>query len=249
MNEKASKKLTTIETAFDIIEYVTETNGARVMEIADKFGIPDSTAHNYLGTLRQLGYLRKDGNLYKPTFQFLSIGGQVSVNLPAYRRLRATISELAEETRGTVQLVAEDQGMGIYVYHITAAGGVQSDVHIGKSVYLHTTSAGKAILAHLPEERIEQIIEHRGLPRVTENTITDKDKLLDHLQEIRDEGFGFNDEERIPGQQGVGVPILDANKQVIAAISVSGPKARVEEDLPSTILTKVNEVELTIMFE
>jgi DNA-binding IclR family transcriptional regulator len=64
---------------------------------------------------------------------------------------------------------------------------------------MHLTSAGKAILAHYPRERVEEIIDHRGLDSATPNSITEREALFKELEDIRERGFSFNNQENIEG--------------------------------------------------
>ncbi len=106
---------------------------------------------------------------------------------------------------------------------------IQIDTHTGEAVYLHNTALGKAILAHLPKERVEEIIDRHGLPSKTDRTITDKKELFETLEGVHERGIAFDDEERINGLRCVAVPILD-NGKTIGAISVSGPKSRMDNE-------------------
>lgn len=247
------KSLTTIETTFEIIELIMETEGARVSEIADSLDLPRSTVHNYLGTLQQQGYLVKDGDAYCIGLPFFTLGGHAAASQPGYQLIRTKVNQLATETGERVQCIVEENGVGFYIYDMSGGNAVQTDVRIGKQVPLHTTSAGKAILAYLPEEDIERIIDYWGLPKRTEHTITNRENLLTELREIRDRKYAFNDEERILGQRAVGVPILDEDNQIITALSVSGPKNRLkgewfESEIPDTLLGIANEIELNLQF-
>lgn len=253
MNNKNSKSLTTIERSFEIIELIMEMNGARVSEIADTLDLPRSTVHNYLGTLRQQGYLVKEGDEYRIGLRFLWVGGHAASQYLAYQQIRHKVNQLAQETNERVQFIAEENGQGIYVFEMASGDAVQTDVRIGKCEYLHTIAAGKAILAHLPESRVKKIIGYWGLPEKTENTITDEAKLFHQLEEIRERGFAINDEERIMGQRAVGVPIFNELNNEVTAISLSSPTNRMKGDwfkseIPNKLLGVANEIELNLQF-
>jgi len=92
--------------------------------------------------------------------------------------------------------------------------------------HLHSTAAGKAILAEMPEQRVMDIISEHELPAETEHTITDPDSLVEELDEIREHGIAYNDEESVEGLRAVGVPVRGSNGIAIGALSVSGPSNR-----------------------
>ena len=107
---------------------------------------------------------------------------------------------------------------------------------LGARIPTHCSALGKAMLAFLPEERLVSIVKDKGLPRRTENTITDYEELKKHLQLIREQGYAFDDEENEKGVRCVGAPIRDQNGKVNAAISISVPSIRIRTDILLTTL-------------
>lgn len=100
--------------------------------------------------------------------------------------------------------------------------GRQPYGEIGKRVPLHNIAAGKAILAHLSEERVEEIIGQHGLEEWTERTITDREALFSELETIREQEYARNDGETFEGFRAVASPILHEG-ELLGSIVVSGP--------------------------
>lgn len=141
----------------------------------------------------------------------------------------------------------------VFVYISSGDNAAEIDTGIGKTVPLHATAAGKAILAEFSDERVSQIISEQDLERITTNTITDREQLFSELEEIRARGYSQNDQERVPDVRAVGVPITSPSDQVIGALSVAGPSHRLvdelfHEDLPNLLLGTANEIELKIKY-
>lgn len=252
-NNTSKKSLTTIVRAFDVVTFVKSKDGARVSEVAKGLDLPKSTVYNHLTTLHQMGYLTKEGDEYQVGLRFLWLGGYAATRKEMYQMARPKVVELAEETNERAQFIVEEHGQAIYLHQETGAHAVQTDVRLGKQTFLHTTSAGKAILARMPEQQVEDIIERWGLPARTENTITDKEALFAELDTIREHGVGFNRQERIKGQHAVGVPVTDTEDRVVGALSVSGPAHRLtgdwlEQGIPELLLGTANELELNIAY-
>jgi DNA-binding IclR family transcriptional regulator len=114
---------------------------------------------------------------------------------------------------------------------------------------MHWTALGKALLAQFPDERVHGIVDRHGLPRATENTITDRDELFAELERIRERGFSIEDEERREGIKALAVKIqYDEDPSPVAAVSISGPKRRIGEEeydeLLDAIRNAVNVTEL-----
>jgi DNA-binding IclR family transcriptional regulator len=150
-------------------------------------------------------------------------------------------------------LLIEEDGMGIYLYRANGDQSVPTDSYIGQRVHLHNTALGKSILANLPQERVDEIIDERGLPATTENTITDRDELLQELDQVREEGVAYDDEARLRGLRCVAVPILNNNDDVEGAISLSGPTSRFQgemyhSEVPQMLKNAANVIELNITY-
>lgn len=237
----------------EIVEKVMELEGAGVSELATELDMAKSTVHGYLATLHQLGYLIKEEETYQLGTRFLQLGEYSRTRKVEYRMAARKVTELANETDERSQFVIEEQGRGVFLYRESGAHGVETGSGTGKRMYLHSTSAGKAILAHLPDGIVDEILNRWGLPAVTSSTITNEDDLRNELAEIRDRGFAINREENIQGLHAVGVPVKPQGGQVIGALSISGPTHRLKGDylvkeLPNLLLGTANELELNIAY-
>jgi IclR family acetate operon transcriptional repressor len=245
-NEPTTVRAT--ETSFRILDALRALDGAGVTELASYLELPKSTVHNHLQTLRRSEYVTKQGPEYDVGLRFLQLG-----EYARDRRQVATIGppeieKLAAETREMANLLVEEHGRGVFLYRAKGADAVHMDTHAGKRVHLHTTGFGKSILAHLPKERVEAIFERHGLPRVTPNTITDREQLMDELGEIREQGYAYDDEERLEGLRCIAAPIV-VDSDVLGAVSVSGPKSRMSgkwytEELPALTMSAANVIEI-----
>lgn len=242
------------ETAFDIVEYTKDNSPVGVTELATELEYAKSTIHKHIKTLEQRGYLRKDGNRYKVGLRFLDLGVHARNELPLFDVGRTQIDAVAKETGEKCWLIGEEHGYGIHLYGSTGSSPLRTYARVGKLTYLHQTAAGKAILAHLPDNRIETVVATRGLPAKTPETITSQDSLWADINEIRDKGYALNLEETVPGLNAVGVPITDSDGNAIAGLSVSGPAKRLTgelltEELPSLLLGVANEIEINLVHE
>ena len=236
---------------FDIVEYIQEHGGARPTEIAEEFSMAKSTAHRHLSTLVQAEYLVKEDDRYVLGLRFLDLGQDARNRNEVFQMIKPKVKELADQTEERAQFITEEHGQAVYIYRNSGTHGIQTDPGIGKRIPLHCNSAGKAILANLPEERVWEIINRRGLEQRTPNTITDPEELFEELAEIRERGYSINREENISGQCAVGVAIMASEDEVVGGFSVSGPVRRitgemVETTLSDLLLGTANELELNI---
>lgn len=252
MKKEQNRPVTTVVTALDILEFVKANKGATLAEVVEEIDIARSTAHRHLQTLVEKGYVTKEENIYDISLKFLEYG-IYSRSDHVYHLAKSKTKELANKTAERVQFIVEYEGKGIYVYRKTGENAVHTDPGIGKSSPLHATAAGKSILAHLPDPKVQEVIDEHGLPALTDNTITDIEALYTEFEKIHERGYSINNQEDIDGIRGLGAPILSKEGDVIGALSVSGPTQRMndewfEEDLPKLILGATNEVELNAAY-
>lgn len=234
--------------SLEIVDEIRKRDEAGVTELADHFGHSKSTIHEHLKTLVNAGYLRNENGSYSLSLRFLLLGGHSRRKEELYHQGKDEVDELAEDTGESSKLVVEENGKGVYLYQTRGDRAVTTDSHIGTRVYLHTTAVGKAIFAHLPAERRKEVIDRHGLPAVTSNTVTDRDELESRLARVRDHGVAFDDEERIEGMRCVAAPIHH-DGEIQGAISVSGPKKRIDDerfrtDLPELVKNTVRIIEI-----
>lgn len=243
----------TTETSFDILEALMELNGARISELRDHLGMPKSTVHRHLSTLYRNRYVIKDGDTYRISVRFLALGNHAKNRDEVYKLASEKVEELAEKTGERVQFVVEEHGRAVYVHVARGENAVKHDSRLGKTFPIHVAAASKVILAHLPENRVQEIIDAHGLTQVTNHSITDPDSLFEELEMIRERGYAYHREEYLDGLLAVGVPILIPGGQVIGGMSIGGPKHRLkgdpfETELPNLLLGASNEIELNIKY-
>jgi IclR family transcriptional regulator, acetate operon repressor len=253
MGRRAKYAIGSLETAFRIVGELQRLDGAGISELADRLDIPKSTVHNYLSTLVQEEYVVKDGTAYRVGLRFLEHGAYARSQVPLYEIAKPEVDELAEGTGELSNLMVEEHGFGSYLHRARGETAVQVEAHVGTRVPLHTTALGKAILAHLPLERVDAIVDRHGLEPKTARTITDRRELDEELAEIRDRGVAFDREERIEGLNCVAAPVSSTNGRILGALSVAGPSNRVRgerftEELPERVLEAANVVELNVTY-
>jgi DNA-binding IclR family transcriptional regulator len=237
---------------FEVIESLRRRNGATVTELAEDLDIAKSTAHAHLSALEQQEFLVKDGQTYRLSLRFLDLGIHVRSQIELTQVAEPLLSKLAEETGEAVWLITEEHGLAVYLDKSMGENALQIQSSIGERSHLHYLAAGKSLLAYLPRDDVETIIRRRGLPEKTDDTITDPDELLEELDEIRDRGYAFNENEEIDGVRGVGAPVC-ADGRAIGALGIGAPENRLRgdrfrEEVPNHLLGATNEIELRLTY-
>lgn len=250
---ETTKTIQSIDTAFTIVEYISQNSATGVTEIANEIGVSKSTVHNHLKTLEQREYVAKDDSgHYVLGYRFLTLGGRARERSNLYPVAKPEINWLVEETGESACVATEEYGRIIYLYQARGEQAITTDSQTGTRVYPHCTALGKSILAHFPTERVDEIIDRHGWPKFTENTITSRETLQTELDTIRERGYAFDDEERIEGLRCIAAPIMH-NDQVCGAISVSGPAKRLQGDrfrktIPEQVRRAVRVIEMNLEY-
>ena len=118
----------------------------------------------------------------------------------------------------------------VFVESIEPNRHLRVSLQLGTIEPLHCCSVGKVLLAHMQDEELERYFHRKALPRYTENTITDISKLKQELYIIKQEGVAIDNEEYTLGVKCVGAPVKDANRNVVAAVSITGPSTRLNSE-------------------
>ncbi|WP_232685929.1 IclR family transcriptional regulator [Halobacterium zhouii] len=253
MDDRGAPSVQSVETTFRILEALHDRGGAGVTELASALSVPKSTVHNHLQTLRRNEYVVADDGTYRVGCRFLELGAHARDRRAIYEVARPEVERLAEETGELSGVLVEEHGRGVFLHRAMGERAVHVDTYAGKRIALHGPALGKAILAALPESRVDDIVERHGLPPLTENTITDRDELGAELERIRETGVAFDDEERLDGLRSVAAAITGPDDEVLGAVSVAGPTTRLRddrfrEDLPEAVRSAVNVIDLNVTY-
>ncbi|MFC6723569.1 IclR family transcriptional regulator [Halobium palmae] len=249
MTIRANNPVKSLYTMNEIIDTLQQHEEMGVTELADAIDRPQSVVHNHLATLREIEYVVKRDSKYRIGLRFLKQGEIVRNRMPLYEEGKPVVSRLASETNELITLIVEEHGQGIYLEVDQSGSEINFPAIPGTRTKLHCSAAGKTILAHLSEERVDEIIERHGLPAQTSNTITSKEALFEELEVIRERGYAYDRQEFREGMRSIAAPLFDESNEILGGLSIAGPThrlhdERLESELPDLLLQSVNVVEL-----
>lgn len=249
--EPRSPTIKSVETSLEIVDELQAQDGAKVSELAKAIGKSKGTIHKHLITLLKHDYVIKSGDEYRIGLQFLNVGGYALHQVEGLQYIKPKIRELADLTGETVQFSVEQRGRCVILDRKAGQKGVFSRARIGKRFYMHQIAGGKVILANLPDERVRAIVARHGLPAATDETITTEAELFEELEMIRERGYAFNIDESTQGLHAVAVPLMGPDGNILGAFAVAGPShrmcsERLKKEIPDTIRSVVNELELNL---
>ncbi|GLQ05403.1 IclR family transcriptional regulator [Sneathiella chinensis] len=225
-----SGQVQSLTRALSVLNVIADNSpGLTLTGIARKLGLAPSTTHRLLTTLQEERYVQydRDSSHWQIGLQafvagngFLSSRDLVSVARPFMRRMM-------EKSGETINLAIPDGDHVIYLAQVESREMMRVYSKPGKRVPLHCSGVGKAILMTMTDADIDRIASTEGLARLTDKTITDPDQLKQHLAGCRPLGFALDDEEHAVGLRCVASVIYDEYAEPMAAVSISGPAARI----------------------
>lgn len=251
MGRKAKHPVRTTAKTLELVEALKEVDRAGVTELADRLGMGKSTVHNHLSTLEEYEYVTRSGDEYELGLRFLELGGHTRNRMKLFQMAKPEIENLAAETGELANVATEEFGECVYLYRSKGDRAVELDTHLGLRMTMHNTALGKAMLAYLPEERVDRILEKHTLTPMTAHSTTDSDELRSQLSEVRERGYALDLEERLEGLRCVAAPVRDSSGSVLGAISISAPTNRLKGDrlqseIPDLVVSAANVIELNI---
>ncbi|SHE75496.1 transcriptional regulator, IclR family [Caldanaerobius fijiensis DSM 17918] len=239
------KNIQSLDRAIQILEVLgNNPSGMGVSELSRVVNLPKSTVHRILDTLLQKGYVEKNSEKekYKLGLKIVELSNKILANMELRSEARPYLEELMNYVNEVVHLCVLRDGEMVYIDKVECPNPIRMYSQIGRRIPVHCTAVGKATLAFLPKDEVIRILEMKGMPRKTQNTITDLQQLLNHLEEVRRLGYAVDDIEHEEGIRCVAAPIFDGTGQVVAAISVAGPDFRITIERIPELADKVREV-------
>jgi len=233
MSEIKTQSVPALERGLALLEMLTGTsNGLTVSEFVRRSGLPKSSVHCLVITLARCGYLRRCERTHRFVLDLKLLPmastalGQVELCEQATPHLQA----LMRATQLTTHMSIFDQGESVLVGKVDSPSSCPIPTWPGKRMHTHCTALGKAIIANLDDEELEQLIRKHGLPRHNENTIASHRKLRLELDKIRNVQWALSDEEYAIGLRCIAAPIFDHLGKAFAALSVSGTVSQITPD-------------------
>jgi IclR family acetate operon transcriptional repressor len=218
-----------LQKALDLLEIITDAGDLGLAELSARAGASKASSFRVLSTLARRGYVSKDPvtRRYSPGPRLIALSFANVSKLQLAPRARAVLDALRDEFGETVNLgILADHDV-LYLEIAESARSLRMSSVVGSRDRLHCTSLGKAILAALPPAEARALLEAYERKPATRRTIVDIDALMAELRVTRERGYSIDDEENEVGARCVGAVITDVAGRPQAAISVSGPAARV----------------------
>ena len=226
-----------------ILELLAEHGELGVSAVANHLDTNRAGCHRFLLTLRDLGYVEKtEAGRYRPTFKMLELGMKNLERFEIRHTAHPMMQELSREFGETVNLGYWDGRAIVHLDKINSTEILRMDSGLGAVAPAYCTGLGKAILAFLPFEEIENYLHTVSLEPMTPNTVSSAKALHRELDKIRKDGFAVDNEELSIGLRCVAAPVFDYVGRARYALSVSGPTHRLPDSRIETMSVRIQDI-------
>lgn len=228
-----------LSTALRILrEFLDNQPDFGVGELAERLDLPKSQVSKILGTFREHGILRQDPatRRYAVGLQAFALGSRFVTFNQLSREALPLMRQLVETTGHSARLSIMDGDEVFYLVGIEGPMLLNSPWRAGARMPLHSTSAGRVMLAfHSPEE-VDALLDRCGMPPYTPATVTDRDVLKRMLAETRERGYAVSAGETTPGLGTIAVPVTGEDQAIVGALGLAfAVHVLRDDDVPSLV--------------
>jgi IclR family acetate operon transcriptional repressor len=233
-------RVQSVDRALDLLELLADGGGMLgLSDLAVSSGLPVATVHRLLRALARRGYVRQEqSRVYALGPGLIHLGEVASQLLGPW--LQPCLGRLTRIVGETSILAMLDGDEIVYVAEAPGTQRTRALTERGRRASAHSTAVGKALLAQLPVQQTQALLERTGMPSYTPRTVTDPGTLLAQLELIR--GLGYAVDE---GEQEVGVrcfAVAIPRIPIGLALSVAGPESHITDDAAASIVPVLSDV-------
>jgi DNA-binding IclR family transcriptional regulator len=243
----------TVQKALNLLEALVRSGQPRrLTELSRQLSLTKPNVYRLLSTLSTLGYVKKDPvtTLYSPTLKIWELGSLLVRDVDLVSVAQPRLRRLCQDTHESVQLAVFDSGFVVYVDKVDSPQPLKAMTSIGSRVPATVTSTGKALLAWLPPEALDQAMAH--VKRYTAITLMRRKDVERDLEETRLRGYAVNKGEFRVGVAGIAAPVRDRTGGVVAAIGVWGAEKAIlgarREEMAHVLIVAARDISRDLGF-
>ncbi len=214
--------MSSISITLKVLETIcSKKGGIALSEIANTLSMSPQRIAYYLKILQEEGYVYKDSHTgkYNATYKIVELGSRILANNELHEIAYPILLHLSERIHLTLHMAVKDGWMGVCILKVGSSKTMPSISRVGEVFDLYPTALGKVLLAWSEKEYLERYLAQIKLKPYTQYTVKSKEELIKQLNEIREKGYSYDEFEHRVGVRGVGVPVFDYTRKIVAAIS------------------------------
>ena len=244
MRELNVKSVRAVERAIQILNcFSFDRPDLTIEEIIEKTKLAKATAYRLLWTLERNGLIHYDPkeNTYRLGYKSLEYGGIVLENLDIRREAAPYLLELHDKSKHSAVLAVPQEDTIQYLLRHDSDEGFQPRNFVGRRRVLHNGAFGIVLLAYKDEDFVNRLLDKHPLEQLTPNTLTDREKFIERLREIRKKGYFIDVGGHFLGFTAIAAPVFNSTEEAIAAVGISGPSFKMEGDMEPMLVRLVKD--------
>lgn len=239
--------------AVQILDFLSQrTDPQSMTDISKNTDLTLSTTNKILDTLEMVGFVTRDTQtkFYSLGPRLIQLANASFIQFDVVRETYPALRRLYENVGTTVNLGMYHDGQILFVNKFAEQGSsVETLSRIGFTQQVYCSAMGKSVLAAFsPEEREKYLAEIELTPN-TEYTITDKEELLEQIEEIRERGYAFDDREAEDNIFCVGTTFEIPNDPNYYAFSISAAYDTLTEETLQTYISELIKTKNVIEYQ
>jgi len=245
MAELKTPSVPSLERGLILLETLAASKaGMGLARLAQRARLPKSSAHCLLLTLARCGYLERSDvtGRYMCSMKLVGLGKFALTGIKLRDIAQPWLIDLMNSTSLTVHLAIMEQRQAVLIEKLEPLTLSQKlGTWVEKRMEVHSTSVGKALIAHRSDQELDQLIMSQPLVKHNANTITSSARLKENLKMVRRIGYALDDEEDAVGVRCVGAPIFDRVGTVVGSVSAAGKTPQLLQDHLTGVADKVKK--------
>lgn len=227
-NNQQIEPVSSVMKVFAILNALAEKKSLGVTELSQIVMTSKSTVYRFLQTMKILGFVRQEGDddRYSLTLKLFEVSSKSLEYVDLISLTEPYMAEIGEQTKEALHLGIRDGDNIVYIFKIDAQYNLRMQSRIGGRNPLYSTAIGKVLLAERSDDYVRKVLVHTDFVPSTAKTHRSIDSLLVELKNVKNLGYGVDNEEQEEGLRCVGAPIYDRLGNVVAGLSLSFPTLR-----------------------
>lgn len=218
---------------FALLEVIAQRDAPFTQQaIVDEVGLPKPTVYRMLQQLEGAGLLQRDGNgrHYSAGQRLRRLAENLLLNSSTHGARHAVLRQLVDSLGESCNLTAFAAGEVLYLDRVETAAPLRFYLHPGSRVPAHCSATGKLFLSQMSPAQRRRLLSAVPLERFTQNTLTDPDALEREIEQVRQQGYAFDNEEFLPGLLCLGVLVPAGDGLSNMGLAIQAPVMRMSRE-------------------
>jgi DNA-binding IclR family transcriptional regulator len=218
-----------LDRIFNILNALAEANESLgPAELAARLSLHKSTVHRLLMVLERHRFVRRNPSQgkYSLGIKLFELGSRAVAQFDLRDRAEPFLRRLVNQTEETAHVCILDGFEMVSIANVEGPWTMRTPSTVGRRTPAYCTSVGKAVIAFLQDDALDEFIEGVTFKQYTRKTLATRAALKAELMRVRERGFAIDDEEIERGLRCVGAPIRNHTGRIVASIGIAGPACR-----------------------